>query len=171
MKFFYLFVYYSILVHLPETNNRYIFGVRKIRSFFAGRTFDGYGEYITIEKGANFGTGKGIIIGSFSGIGIRCHVRGPLEIGNYVMMGPEVIILTGAHEFEDLNTPMCLQGKKKSKKVVIEDDVWVGARVIILPGVRVGRGAILGAGAVVTKNVPPMGIVGGNPARVIKYRE
>ena len=62
---------------------------------------------------------------------------------------------------------MRLQGYLKPQPVVIEDDVWIGARVIFLPGVRVGRGAIVGAGAVVTKDVPDYALVVGNPARVV----
>jgi maltose O-acetyltransferase len=65
---------------------------------------------------------------------------------------------------------MRLQGYKDSQPVVIEDDVWLGARVIILPGIRVGHGAVIGAGAIVTKDVPPFAICVGNPARVIRYR-
>lgn len=66
---------------------------------------------------------------------------------------------------------MNLQGMSKEHPVLIEDDVWIGANVIILPGVKISKGSIIGAGSVVTKNVPEYAIVGGNPARVIKYRK
>ena len=66
--------------------------------------------------------------------------------------------------------PMCEQGYQDEKPIIIGDDVWIGGHVIVLPGVHVGNGAILAAGAVVTKDVPEYAIVGGNPARVIKYR-
>jgi maltose O-acetyltransferase len=62
------------------------------------------------------------------------------------------------------------QGRADLKSVVIEDDVWIGTRAIILPGVTVHHGSIIAAGAVVTKDVPEYAIVGGNPAKVIKYR-
>ena len=65
---------------------------------------------------------------------------------------------------------MRLQGFKEIQGVTIEDDVWIGRRVIILPGVRVGRGSVLAAGAVVTKDVPDFTIVAGNPAKVVKSR-
>jgi maltose O-acetyltransferase len=91
-------------------------------------------------------------------------------MGDNVMMGPDVIILTGNHVYDSRLLPMRLQGGSEDKPVVINDDVWIGARVIILPGVHIGRGAILGAGAVVTENVPEYAIVAGNPARVIKQR-
>lgn len=171
MKIIYLILYYCFLQYLPETNNRYFYIFRIIRSFIAAHLFETAGEKINIEKGANFGTGKGIKIGNYSGIGVRSYIRGPLEIGNYVMMGPEVIILTSSHRFESLETPMCFQGGHKPKKVTIGNDVWIGTRVIILPGVTIGDGAIIGAGAIVTKDIPACAIVGGNPAKIIKYRK
>ena len=66
---------------------------------------------------------------------------------------------------------MNLQGFATEKPVLIADDVWIGARVIILPGVRIGTGAVIGAGAVVTKDMPDYSVVGGNPARVLKMRK
>jgi maltose O-acetyltransferase len=128
------------------------------------------GTQVNIERGAYFGTGEQMSIGDHSGIGVNCQVVGPITIGRDVMMGPDVIILTQNHETRDLSRPMRGQGALPRKPVVIHDDVWIGTRVIILPGVTIGRGAIIGAGAVVTRDVPPFAIVGGNPARVIKYR-
>ncbi len=86
------------------------------------------------------------------------------------MMGPEVIVLTQHHKFDRLDIPMRQQGHKPYEPVIIGDDVWIGIRAIILPGVKIGKGAIIGAGAVVTKDVPEYAIVGGVPARVIKLR-
>lgn len=170
MKFIYIVLYYAFLIYLPESNNRYFLIFRKIRSFIASKIISKSGKNINIEKGANFGTGSGISIGDYSGIGVHCHVRGPLEIGNYVMMGPEVVILTNSHRFESTEIPICFQGSTIPRKVVIEDDVWIGTRVIILPGVTIGKGAIIGAGAIVTKSIPAWAIAAGNPARVIKFR-
>lgn len=86
------------------------------------------------------------------------------------MMAPEVIILSSNHEFKDRSTPMIMQGQRREEPVVICDDVWIGTRAIILPGVKIGSHSIVGAGAVVTKDVPEYSIVGGNPARVIGSR-
>ena len=86
------------------------------------------------------------------------------------MMAPEVVILTLGHYYNDVNTPINCQGDFASK-VIVENDVWIGIRSIILPGVRIGAGAIVGAGAVVTKDVPPWTIVGGVPAKIIKRRK
>lgn len=87
------------------------------------------------------------------------------------MMGPDVMIFHGDHEMSRRDIPMRLQGDSVSKPVVIGDDVWIGARSIILKGVHIGKGAVIAAGAVVTKDVPEYAIVGGVPAKVIKYRE
>jgi len=84
-------------------------------------------------------------------------------------MGPEVIILCHNHNFSDISRPMQEQGGT-TKPVVIGDDVLIGTRAIILPGVKIGSGTIIGAGAVVTKDVPDYAIVGGCPAKILKYR-
>ncbi len=81
------------------------------------------------------------------------------------MMAPDVIICTENHKY----TKETYEGWLE-QPVIIEDNVWIGYRVIILPGVRVGRNAIIGAGAVVTKDVPPYKVVGGVPAKVLKTR-
>lgn len=85
-------------------------------------------------------------------------------------MGPECIIYARNHAHERIDIPMIDQGFENEKPVTIEDDVWIGGRVTILPGVTVHQGAILGAGSVVTKDVPPYAIVGGNPAEIIRFR-
>ena len=102
-------------------------------------------------------------------IGLKAYIRGPLKIGRDVLMGPECVILTTNHNFSKRESPIRLQGST-SKPVLIGDDVWIGQRVMIMPGVNIGNGAIIGAGAVVTKDVPPYTIVGGAPAKVIKSR-
>ena len=85
------------------------------------------------------------------------------------MIAPHVMLAGGSHNFSDTNVPMKLQGHK-AKGIVLEDDVWIGANSVILDGVRIGKGAIVGAGAVVTKAIEPYAIVGGNPARTIGHR-
>lgn len=172
MRYFWLFLYVFFLKHLPATDNGYPVSmiIKKMRSFVGKHLFDKCGTNINIEKVADFGSGKGISLGSNSGLGINCKVRGPLEIGDNVMMGPDVVIMTNSHNFERIDIPMNIQGSAVPKRVVIGNDVWIGTRVIILPGVTIGNGAIIGAGAVVTKDVPDMAVAGGCPAKVIKYR-
>ena len=138
--------------------------------FICTPLFDECGTGVNIEKGADFGTGEGIIIGTDSGIGKNAQVRGELKIGDNVMMAPDVVILTTNHNFNRLDIPMWSQGCT-SGPVVIGNDVWIGQRVMIMPGVSIGNGCILAAGAVVTKDVPDYAIVGGVPAKILKYRK
>jgi len=94
---------------------------------------------------------------------------GGLTIGNHVRIGHRVSIVTSNHMHLDIDTPTFRQGLVASP-VVVEDNVWIGCNATILKGVQIGRGAIIAAGAVVTKNVTPFAIVGGVPARVISSR-
>lgn len=168
-----LISYYAFARFLPVTNNGLKLSrvIRTIRRFTACSLFDYCGENVNIERKADFGSGKGIEIGNNSGLGVNCSVRGPLKIGANVMMGPDVIIMTSSHNFESVNVPMNQQGSLEKQKVTICDDVWIGVRAIVLPGVTIGQGAIIGAGAVVTKDVPEYAVVGGVPARIIKFRK
>lgn len=165
-----LILFYCFFRYLPASNNRYFKTIRIIRSFVAKGCFEHAGKNINIEYGANFGLGNNISIGEFSGIGVNCSVRGPLIIGDNVMMGPEVIILTSVHGFDKIDVPMRKQLSYIKNKVIIGNDVWIGTRVIILPGVTIGNGVIIGAGAIVTKNVPDYAIVAGNPAKILRFR-
>ncbi len=172
MKIFWLILYLLIAKHLPATDNTLPISrpIRRFRSGIARRCLDYSGKNVNIEKNANFGTGAGIRLGNNSGLGINCKVRGPLVIGNDVMMGPDVIIYTENHCTERTDITMRGQGSTKPEKVVVQDDIWIGARVIILPGVTIGRGSIIAAGAVVTKDIPPFSVAAGVPAKVIKSR-
>lgn len=127
------------------------------------------GEGINIERGAVFAIGQ-VHVGDRSGIGINCSLKGPVTIGRDVMMGPEVVIITTDHLFDDLSRPMREQGMAKTRPVTIKDDVYIGQRAIILPGVTIGTGAIVAAGAVVTRDVQAYDVVGGNPARPLRSR-
>ncbi|MBD5641886.1 MAG: acyltransferase [Desulfovibrio sp.] len=95
---------------------------------------------------------------------------GEVVIGRQVAIGPGTVIRAANHRFERPDLPIMAQGHCGGR-VIIEDDVWIGANCVITPDVRIGRGAIVGAGAVVTRNVAPFSIVGGVPARVIGARE
>jgi maltose O-acetyltransferase len=97
-------------------------------------------------------------------------VVGPVEIGADVMMGPRCVLLATSHDFSSVDVPMNQQGFSEPRPIVIEDDVWIGAGATILPGVRIGRGSIIGAGAVVPRDVPAWSVAVGNPARVVRDR-
>lgn len=168
-KIFGFILYFSIGIRLPRSNSTINFGSKHFRRFCAKLICDSVGENVNIEKGSTFSSH--IKIGNNSGIGIRANIGESVTIGNDVMMGPDCVIYTRNHRHDDLSIPMRLQGYEEVKPVFIGDDVWIGARVLIMPGVSVGNGAILSAGSVVTHDVPAYAIVGGVPAKVIKSRK
>lgn len=163
-------VYYMIATHLPSPGMPGAFIGHWLRSACARRLFKSCGTGLRVAPGVRFGSGRRISIGNNSNLSFNSWLYGDITIGSYVMMGPRITIITENHRFDDPDVPMALQGQAESKPVVIDDDVWVGARSIILPGVTVGAHSIIGAGSVVTKDVPPWSIVGGNPAKVIRRR-
>lgn len=140
-----------------------------MRAFFGRRILKSCGKMVNIERGAMF-SGQ-CSLGDKSTIGINCEINGDVTIGNYVMMGPEVVVYTENHAFKDPDRTMIEQGYQKMRPVVIGNDIWIGRRVIILPGVSIGDGCVIGAGAVVTKSFPAFSIVAGNPAKLIGKRE
>ena len=168
-RFLCLCLYYGLLRWLPPSDK--MCGIfRTLRFIACRRLFAQCGHNANIDSRAYFGTGRCISIGDNSAIGINSHLHGQITIGTNVMMGPEVLILTRHHEFSQTTAPMIEQGYREEQPVVIKDDVWIGARVVILPGVTIGHGVIIGAGAVVTKSIDDWSISAGNPARVIRNR-
>lgn len=120
-----------------------------------------------VELGENCSIQTGSIL---IGYGTREDPSGQIKIGNDVRIAPFVQMIAANHRFEDTSHPIKDQGMAP-KPITIEDDVWVAGRVIITAGVTIGRGSILAAGAVVTKNVVPWSIVGGVPAKLIRSRK
>jgi acetyltransferase-like isoleucine patch superfamily enzyme len=94
---------------------------------------------------------------------------GGITLGNQVMIAANTMIVANSHRIERTDIPIQDQGYS-AKGIQIEDDVWIGANTTILDGVKISRGAVVGAGATVTKDVPPYSIVVGVPAQVKKYR-
>ena len=140
---------------------------KKIRGFFASKIMR-CGADENIQKGAVFN--PLCELGDYSGIGENCILNGPVTIGKNVIMGPECVFFTKNHMFSRTDIPIRLQGYTETKPIIIEDDVWIGQRVIVLPGVHIGEGSIIGAGSVVTKDIPPFVVAAGNPARIVKHR-
>lgn len=87
------------------------------------------------------------------------------------MMGPDVMVYTQNHRTDRVDVPMIDQGNSEKREVIIGNDVWIGARSIIMPGVKIGEGSIIAAASVVTKDVMPYSVVGGVPAKLIKMRK
>ncbi len=162
-------IYYFFAQHLPESSSGINIGQRALRAFCGKLMLKSCGKKVNIEHGAVFSAKASL--GDYSGIGINARINGECTIGDHVMMGPNVVIITKNHSFDRTDIPMMFQGFEEERPVVIGNDVWIGERVIILPGVHVGDGAILAAGAVVTKDVPAHAIVAGVPAKIIKMRK
>lgn len=113
-----------------------------------------------------------IRIGHDSWIGPQCLIygNGHVKIGSHVMIAAKTSINTVSHNHSIVGIPMCQQGINTAP-VVIEDNVWIGLNATILQGITIGKGSIIGAGAVVTKDIPPYSIAVGTPARVISKRK
>lgn len=124
-------------------------------------------------KGVNIGFGCSVSprveLGDYSSLGSRCVIQAGVRMGSDLMMGPDVKIYTRNHNTQDLNIPMREQGSTFSP-VTIGDDVWIACNVVILPGVTIGSHAVIGAGCIVTRDVPDFAIMAGNPGRVIRFR-
>lgn len=138
-------------------------------------------ETMKIRKNVNIGkngffiaSGGKILIDENTAFNINVHINasvgGTINIGKFCRVGPNVVMRTANHKYSDPDTLIIDQGHS-SGDIEIEDDVWIGANVVILGGVKVGRGAVVGAGAVVTRDVPSLAVVGGVPAKILKYRE
>ncbi len=170
----------------------------KLRYFIYKKLFAGCGKKVFIETGChirefkNISLGNNVFIGMYnqiyaSGTGeekieIEDHVTltsniiinadcgGHIKIGKHVAIGPNTIVRASNHKFGDSHIPFQLQGHE-SGKIIIEEDVWVGAHCVILPNVKIGKGSVIAAGAVVTKDVDAYTIVGGVPAKKIGTRK
>jgi len=106
---------------------------------------------------------------SLIGYGEIDNPSGQIQIGNYVRIAPYVFIIAGNHRFEDTTRPIHEQGMTFAP-VTVQDDVWIGAHVVVVAGVTIGQGSVIGAGSVVTRDIPPYSIAVGSPAKVVRSR-
>ena len=126
------------------------------------------GDYSVIESFACINNAVGdVIIGDHTRVGLHNTIIGPVTIGSHVNLAQGITVTALNHNFADSEKRIDEQGVSTTP-VVIEDDVWIGANAVVLPGVRIGNHSVIAAGAVVTKDVPPHSIVAGVPAKVIK---
>lgn len=152
-------ILYLFASRMPESTSRITFGAKTFRGFCGKLIMKSCGEKVNIEKGAVFASD--VSLGDYSGIGAFSIIANTTIIGSNVMMARECIINPSNHKTDDVSLPMNQQGLEAVMPVVIEDDVWIGSRAIILPGVHIKRGSIIAAGAVVTHDVPAFSVVGG----------
>ena len=113
---------------------------------------------------------KDLIAGEYSYIGPKCVIYSKVRIGKYSLLAPEVKIVGGDHFYKNPSKPIIFSGRDEEKETIIGDDVWIGYGAFINRGVKIGNGAIIAAYSVVTKDVDAYAIVGGAPAKLIKYR-
>ena len=124
----------------------------------------------TIGLGTRFAKGRQIVIGERFFCGAECHFAAPVDIGFGVMLAPRVALVGGDHKIDDTDKIILHTGRDDIRVVTIRDGAWVGYGSILMHGITIGEGAVVAAGAVVTKDVPPCAIVGGNPASLIRFR-
>ncbi|KQB41560.1 acyltransferase [Flavobacterium aquidurense] len=111
-----------------------------------------------------------ISVGENSIINHYSCLYGDIKIGSNVMIAPHVMLAGGYHNTSRIDIPIMLQGDGSKGPIVIEDDVWIGANCVIMDGVTIGKGSVIGAGSVVTKDIQPYKIAFGNPAKIFKSR-
>lgn len=161
----------KILLNVINWRLQWLYFHARLRSIMWGMQLRNIKKHIYIMPGCSFENIRNTFIGSWVFINHHTVFSTPhgIRIGNFVMIGPNCLFASVHHSFDKWDKPMIFQ-KAEFKPIVIEDDVWIGANVIVLGGVTIGRGSVIGAGAVVTKDVEPFSIVGGVPAKLIRYR-
>ena len=168
MRWVAIMLYYTIYV-VRGCTNRFL-------SFFYKKMLRGCGSNVRFSALTSDFTYRNVTIGNDVYIGphaLFLCTESQIFIGNKVLFGPHVTIIGGDHRITDVGRfiyDVLDKHPEDDQDVHIEDDVWIGTNTTLLKGVTVGRGAVVAAGALVTKNVPPYAIVGGVPAKVLKYR-
>lgn len=141
-----------------------------VSTFLFKRQLVSYGDHIGAAKIIKISRKAKVSIGCHCGFnGMTISGLGGVKIGNYFHSGTDILIMLGSHDYE-YGDKIPYGSHYKPKNVVIDDFVWLGSNVIISGNVHIGEGAIVAVGSVVVKDVPPYAIVGGNPAKIIKYR-
>lgn len=133
-----------------------------------------FGSNPRVSPDVVFSNPERIFIGDRVQIGSRCHIWagpgiGQIRIGNDVLFGPEVMVTAATYRYND-GGPVTEQAMSEAD-IVIGDDVWLATRAVVLPGARIGAGAIVAAGATVKGEVPPYAIVAGSPAKIVGSRK
>lgn len=149
---------------------RLYWALRKTRMFL--RNFH-YGTRIPLTcnlAGGQRMIARDISVGEYSFIGTNCTIYPKVRIGKYCLIAPDVKIVGADHKYDVVGLPICFSGREPLPETAIGNDVWIGTGAVILAGVTIGDGAIVAAAAVVTRDVPALTIVAGNPAKLIKRR-
>ncbi|PZD76613.1 acyltransferase [Mesonia sp. K7] len=168
-----LILYYGLARYLPKSNSFFLGKLfKKFRYILCKNIFEYCGKNVNIQRMAFFGSGKGIRIGDYSGLGINCRIHNNTVIGENVMMGPNCYMMANTHLFDRTDIAMRYQGRKEMPdQVIIGNDVWIGRDVMIIGSKQIKTGTILGARCVLTKEFPEYSIIGGNPSKLIRSRK
>jgi maltose O-acetyltransferase len=169
LRAFFLFAYYTFGIHLPDLAFPLGKIFNKIRCFLLRHFLAHFGEGNEFDSQVYLGKGDDVEIGDYCQINTHCRLVN-VKIGNYVMIAPDVVFIPQLHQSKSLEIPMSQQGALDFPQTIVEDDVWIGLRVVIMPGLHIGKGSIIGAQAVVTKDVAPYAVVAGSPAKLIRIR-
>jgi acetyltransferase-like isoleucine patch superfamily enzyme len=160
----------SVLIKWLRKNN-YIYPLlRKLRNIYQIKTYGLKNVHATSFISSKCKISSDFIADAYCYIGDQCKIGPKVELGKYVMFASDVAIVGADHCFDKCGVPMIFSGRPEMKTTIIESDVWIGYGVTIMTGVTIGRGSIVAAKAVVTKNIPPYEIWGGIPARKIGER-
>lgn len=168
IKKFSYFTYIAFFRYTPEIYRPYALFFPFIRRILVQSFLTRSGRNIRVKRNAD--VSMFIEIGDYSELGTNCIIQSNTFIGNNVIMGPDVKIYTKNHNYDRLDMPIQEQGHT-IEKTHIGNDVWLGANVVVTPGVSIGNHVVVAAGAIVTKNIPDYAIVGGVPARILKFRK
>ena len=164
----FLFIYYLLASKLP--NYAFPGGIfyNKFR-IYCLRQIIPIGKECRVMRNVYIGSGENISIGNHCRINENVRIDN-VQIGNHVMIARDSVILGKTHVASSTDTPMEKQGNHKSVRTIIENDVWLGIRCVVLPGLKISRGCIIGAGGVLTKSTVEYSVYAGVPAKFIKKR-
>jgi len=154
---------------LKEVGQVIVGSIASLRAIIFSVVIADMGRGVRIGSNFHISNPSKIFIGDKVFIGYNCGIggKGKIIIGKNVCIGSNVNIISSNHNYADFSRHILDQGHT-SKEVIIGDNVWIGSNSVILPGIHVGKFSVVGAGSVVTKNVPPYTVVAGNPAKKIK---
>ena len=162
-------IIYSLKFYVYEKiRNKYS---RKIYTYYTYKKCGSVGKDLNVN-GKIEGVGSNVIIGDYCNFnyGVIFLGSGKITFGNYFHSGRGLTIITSNHDYDSGTAIPYSKGHSIDMDVTIKDFVWLGHNVIILQGVTIGEGAVVAAGSIVSKNVPDFAVVGGIPAKVLKYR-
>ena len=163
--------YYFFAYHLPE--NQWVGGSlwNALRVFFARPMLRECGKDIHIDRHVNFGKGDSLTLKDHSGLGAYSKLIGDITLERWAATSFDIFITAYGRKMDRTDIHILYQGKVPDEPVILGEGTVLFASVIILPGVHTGEGCVIGAAAVVTRDVPPYCVVAGNPARVVKWRK